>query len=241
MFDTVYFLGEYERAVTDIISNVVEKDFVCIDAGANFGWYATLLSKIGVKKVHAFEPVPPTFADLKENYELAGKPLNLVLNNLALGNEVKNIELHIFDDVPNGHASISKQGKKDFKTFTAKMITLDYYLAEHEITRVDFIKVDVEGAELFFLDGAKSVFRQKMPPVMMIEMALETSRHFGYIPQKLIEFIESQADYDFYAVDDHAIKLREIKGFAENDIGANVLCVPKTFNTFRLKKFIQNG
>ena len=46
MHQSVFFLGEYERAVTDIISAVVKKGDVCLDVGANFGWYTTLLSRL---------------------------------------------------------------------------------------------------------------------------------------------------------------------------------------------------
>ncbi len=44
MHKSVFFLGEYERAVTNVISSVVQPDDVCLDIGANFGWYATLLN-----------------------------------------------------------------------------------------------------------------------------------------------------------------------------------------------------
>lgn len=240
MFDTVFFLGEYEFAVSKIVSKIIERDFICVDAGANYGWYATMFSKLGAKQVHAFEPVPPTFADLQANYDLAGKPQNLKINNLALGDEEKTIELHIFESTPNGHASISTQGKKDYVTYPARMTRLDTYLEENNIERVDFIKVDVEGAELAFLEGAGKIFKQKTPPVLMMEMAHETSRHFGYKPQDLIEFIKNRAEYDFYAIDDFKIELKRIEGFADSDIGANVLCFPKNRSIHSIREFILN-
>lgn len=240
MFDTVFFLGEYEFAISEIVSKIIEKDFICVDAGANYGWYATLFAKLGAKEVHAFEPVPPTFADLRANYELAGKPENLAINNVALGDEEKMIKLHIFENTPNGHASISAQGKEKFETYEAKMIKLDHYLRENKVERVDFIKVDVEGAELAFLRGAESVFKQAQPPILMMEMALETSKHFGYKPQDLIDFIKMRAEYDFFAIDDYRVKIKPIKDFAEADIGANVLCFPKIRNAGKLEKFIIN-
>ena len=63
---TVYFLGEYEKAVTEIVTSVLRQGDVCLDIGANFGWYTTLFQKYcGPNgQVHSFEPVPPTFREL---------------------------------------------------------------------------------------------------------------------------------------------------------------------------------
>ena len=105
--------------------------------------------------------------------------------------------------------------------------TLNSYLSERNIGQVDFIKVDVEGAEQMFLSGGTSVFQQKIPPLIFMEMALETTKEFGYKPNDIITFIKENADYDFFALDEVNRKLIRIEGFADDDIGANVLCVPR--------------
>ena len=236
MYDTVYFLGEYEMAVSKIITEIVRKTDVCIDAGANYGWYATLLAHLGVNKVYAFEPVLPTFQKLEKNFELAGNPTNLVVNNLALGDEEKQITLHVFENQPDGHASISTMGNESYLEFDAQMTTLDNYLADKlsQETQINFMKVDVEGAEMLLLRGAKCLFNQTVPPMIIMEMALQTSRHFGYKPNELIEFIRAQADYEFFAVNELNAKLKKIQGFSDEDIGANILCIPKNHYRDRL-------
>ncbi len=67
-------------------------------------------------------------------------------------------------------------------------------------------------------------------------MALGTTQGFGYLPNDLIEFIRSRADYLFYKLDDTNGSLTEIDGFVPEDIGANVLCVPSNCEPSRLKK-----
>jgi hypothetical protein len=68
----------------------------------------------------------------------------------------------------------------------------------------------------------------------MAEMALGTTKGFGYLPNDLIEFIRQRAAYEFYALDDFNGSLRRIDGFAPNDVGANVLCIPVNHDPKRL-------
>lgn len=233
----VFFLGEYERAVTDIILSVVLSGDVCLDIGANFGWYTTLLSRACLEgEVHAFEPMPDVFGELKQNLELAGEPENVRLNNLALGDESKMIDIHRFKGVSSAYSSFSADREGDYETFSIPMVTLNSYLTENQVRDIDFIKIDVEGAELMFLNGATDLFKQKTPPLIMAEMALATTKGFGYLPNDLIEFISERAAYDFYAVNDSDGTLKKIEGFAADDIGANVLCVPINSDQKRLEK-----
>ena len=122
----IYFLGEYESAISNIFRRLIGPGDTCLDVGANIGWYTTLFQKLvgSAGQVHAFEPVQQTFRHLERNVKLNSPPDNVTLNNLALGNEKKEVDLHVFADVPDGHSSISTFGKSDFQTFTSTMTTL---------------------------------------------------------------------------------------------------------------------
>lgn len=228
----VYFLGEYESAISNIFRKIIKPGDICLDIGANIGWYTTLFQKlVGADgEVHAFEPVPQIFARLERNLKLNSPPNNVTLNNLALGNEEKDVEMHVFADQPDGHSSISTFGHSDFEVFTSKMTTLDSYLSSHKIDNIHLVKMDVEGAELMALQGASKIFQQDRLPIFEIEMALATTQGFGYLPNDLIEYIRANADYDFYAIDETHFSLRQIAGFEPDDIGANVLCLPRNFD-----------
>lgn len=228
MQDTVFFIGEYERAITNIVERLVNRGDVCIDVGANFGWYTTLFAKkVGMDgEVHSFEPVPDNFRELARNFELLGSPNNVFMNRAALGDKEGTVTLNLFSDLPTGHASISSQGREGATTFECRMLTLDNYLDENAVLDIDFVKVDIEGAEMMFLKGAGRLFQQDRPPVFLMEMALQQTSNFGYLPDDLIKFIGAEADYRFYQVDEIRGRLRQIHGCVKDDIGGNVFCIP---------------
>ena len=227
--ESIFFLGRHEQFSAEIFARHIKNGFVCLDVGANIGWHTTLMSRLSGAEgeVHAFEPVPPTFEDLKKNVSLNGEGAKVFLNNFGLGDAESTAEIHLFKDLPSGHATLAGKTGAPSTVFPIKIKTLDSYLEEKNIKRVDFIKVDIEGAEMMFLKGAEKVFEQEIAPIIYMEMTLETSREFGYLPNDLIVFLKNKASYQFFKIDEAGEKLFEIEGFAPEDIGANVLCLPR--------------
>jgi FkbM family methyltransferase len=224
----MYFLGEYERPISEIVRTFVTPGDVCVDVGANIGWYTTLMQKlVGARgSVHAFEPVPTTFNILTDNVASNDHSGSVILNNLALGEEAGEVEMHTFDDRSTGHASISDFGDATAHGIPTQMIRLNDYLSEKRLEDVKFVKIDIEGAELSMLKGSSRLFEQTTPPIIVIEAALATTQAFGYLPDDLLDLIGSRRDYYFYEVDNIDGSLREISRFGRESIGANVLCVP---------------
>lgn len=235
MQESVYFVGELERVLTEIALKLMAEGDTCIDVGANFGWYTSLMALKGGQPgfVHAFEPTPQSFAELKRNYELMGSPANVFINQVALADHAGSVQIHFFEGLGTGHASLAAKENATASTVDCLMITLDSYLEEKNISRVNFVKVDIEGAELLFLKGATKLFAQVVPPVILMEMATGQSENFGYHPNDLIEFIRSSADYEFFAIDEYEGTARSIERFEEGDIGANVFCIPRSLDDKR--------
>lgn len=226
---SVFFVGEFERVLTQIAVTLIAKGDVCVDAGANFGWYTSLMALHSGNDgaVHAFEPTPQSFSELQRNAEFMGPAINVVLNNHALGDAPGSVQIHVFEGMGSGHASLAAKDGVDSTAFECKMITLDNYIIENGIRGVDFVKVDIEGAELMFLKGAERLFAATTPPIFLMEMATGQTQNFGYHPNELIEFIGSRGDYEFFAVDEYAGTIKLIEAFGPGEIGANVFCIPR--------------
>ncbi|MGZ4000588.1 MAG: FkbM family methyltransferase [Mucilaginibacter sp.] len=126
------------------------------DVGANDGTYSLLLSEIFPKaNIHAFEPVPDTYHIAEK--ALKGKQ-NVALHQFGLYKE--NCTLYIYNDSNNPNSQISSvysEGLVDFYATTElhklkiEVKTLDSFCEENGISSIDFIKIDVEGAELTVL------------------------------------------------------------------------------------------
>ena len=223
-----YFLGEYEPAVSRCIRNVVKAGDVCLDIGANAGWFTIMLMKLSGPRgaVHAFEPVPATYEMLLENITTNKGLGNAKANCLALGSEIGKVEMILEDGLPDGHASVEFSDEAEGARFSVKQDTLDTYLSDNNIERVDFLKMDIEGSELEMLKGSGLLFSGVTKPVMVVEMALATSKRFGYEPNDLISFINEQAPYRFFEIAENRAAVLEFNRFPEGSVGANVLCVP---------------
>ena len=234
--NSLFFLGEYEKALSQIVIKLMREGDVCIDVGANFGWYTTVFRLYAGKtgKIHAFEPVPTTFRELERNYDLMGNPENVKINNLALGDRNCEIAINLFEELSSGHASLSRRERDDCVAVKCRMITLDEYLEMNQTGDVNFVKVDIEGAEMLFLEGAGKLFKQTIPPILLMEMALQQTKDFGYTPNDLVGFLRERGPYEFYRVDETTGVMLKILGFEPDDIGANVFCIPRGFYEDRL-------
>jgi FkbM family methyltransferase len=236
--EELYFLGEYERGVTAALSAVIRPGDLCIDVGANIGWFSTLMASLACQNsgttdfpghVLAIEPSSQTRIDLERNLALLPVGMSVTVAQIALGSRAGKATLCTFPGLPNGHASLSDQGFVGALTESVEVVTLNQLLRTFKPLQdreVDVVKVDIEGYELFFLQGATELFRQKQPPILFMEMALETSKHFGYSPQALIEFIQTQTPYEFFALDPTNTSMQKVDRFPEGHIGANVVGIP---------------
>ena len=136
-----------------------------IDVGTNFGetlLHFASLSKTGT--VIGFEPVPYIFEKCKSNIALNNFD-NIILENLALSDSAEEL---IFND-PQNNNSGGVFLSRGSGTNKVNAITLDNYIDSKMITKVDLIKIDVEGFEMQVIKGAINTLK-KLRPLLIIEL-----------------------------------------------------------------------
>lgn len=179
----------------------VADDAVCLDVGANIGLYSLALSALAPRgRVFAFEPSPGSFEYLERNVEANGLA-NVESFQLALGDQA-DATVH-FHDIPFFTAGSFTVDDDSFLTsevlgssyFEAPATTLDSFVAEHGIERVDLVKIDVEGAELSVLDGAKETLSALRPKVVLEFNSFGFTLHHGILPQAALARIRAAFPY----------------------------------------------
>jgi len=146
--------GEYR-----FLRYYLKNGMVVFDVGANIGEYtAYMLSVAPELKIHCFEPVSETFALLQQRHD---RSPNVYLNNFGLS-DVEDIgvmrifgEAYGINSLYDRRSSVASQpAYSHYREQPVHLRTIDNYVAEKNITNIDFLKIDVEGHELKVLQGA---------------------------------------------------------------------------------------
>ena len=220
----IYFLGAYEPVESYLFTSLIEPGQTVIDIGANVGQYSLLASKkVGEKgRVYAFEPVPANFQRLSENIR-RNAINNIVLNRMAVWHEntTVNLGLHQAEDIQENHGSFAIGGTAS--SVTAPAIVLDDFVKANQLTRIDFIKMDIEGAEGFAIRGMQQTLANFKPAILM-EVNREACSLLGYDPQIFWDVLVNQLHYRAWSIGQSAKEWAEIES-AQTIDRANILFV----------------
>jgi FkbM family methyltransferase len=198
MYEQIYRLGEYEPELTGVIRGLLRPGDFAVDVGANHGWFTVLMARtVGASGVvWAIEPGAAMLAALRENLAL-NDGRAVIVHELALGDDNGEVDLHIFADLPHGHASTARLGDHAYKAQRVLMRTLDDLLEAADGPPA-LVKVDVEGAERDVLLGARATLAAERS-MWLLEVNYDTAAAFGYLPIALLE--RFNADYAVYRLD----------------------------------------
>lgn len=174
----IYEKGWYEPETVQILSGLLKPGMVVLDIGASIGQYTLLAAGIvGTSgKVYAFEPDPVTYQWLSGNVK-RNNLANVTTNQLALGEEPGMLDLYIGSPENIGTTSLRPQYNHSGRSARVEVLPLDSYLERAGVQRVDFIKIDVEGAESLVLKGAPMLLAKR--PSIIIEFEESNQKRFG--------------------------------------------------------------
>lgn len=144
---------------------------VLFDVGANNGAYAKFLHLLApAARIYAFEPHPRTFATLRENIVSPG----VTLVNLALSDQAG--QLRLFDFAAADGSTQASLSAAAVGLFAAEMVehqvtctTIDAFMHEHGIERIEFLKIDTEGFDINVLRGAKQALAERRIGMIQFE------------------------------------------------------------------------
>jgi FkbM family methyltransferase len=173
---------------------------VCFDVGANEGDVAVFMARLvgSAGMVVSFEPVWPTFTRLcgrTQNGFFLKAPIVPMWAGLSDSARDATIQIPAGDFAMGSLAraedwSAAIKGA-EIRSYPARFITLDALLASTKISVPQFMKIDVEGAELLVLQGAAKMFSSHRP-LMLIEVFAPWERAFGYRPWDVLSWLRER-------------------------------------------------
>ena len=155
-------------------------DAIVLDIGSNIGvWSRLFAARVPLGKVYAFEPSPSTFKLLAKN---CCQFPNIECIPRALGGDNGTVAFR--EDAPAGMRHLVSNSTSDGSDTMVPVSRLDDWVREAGLTRIDFIKIDVEGLEEELLGGARDTI-QRFDPTILFEflpwMAEERSKFRGRV------------------------------------------------------------
>lgn len=232
---SILIFNSYEKEELKMIVNLLESNSTFFDIGANIGFYSISIAHVyNDIKIYAFEPINKTFATLVNNTKL-NNINNVTAFNVGFYDENKTLNFY-FNPFHSGATSLRNLLKDaNVNEVSCSVIRLDDFFQRENIAQVDFIKCDVEGAELLVLKGAVETL-QKHKPIIFLEMLRKWSEKFNYHPNDIITFLKNRG-YRCFVVKNE--KLKEFLLMDENTIETNFFFLNESKHVAQLKKWVE--
>ena len=191
----------FEQMETRFVERLLRPGMTVVDVGAHHGLYTLLASKrVGRKgRVIAFEPSPRECRRLKKHLRW-NRCSNVHLMPCAVGDEPGETDFYLVEGSQDWCNSL-RPPAVDVPTYRVRVsvLRLDDALEELDVSKVDFIKLDVEGAELSVLYGVMRVLLRGSRPAILAEVQDIRTQPWGYTAREIIQFM-IRMDYRWFAI-----------------------------------------
>lgn len=165
----LYVFGDYELPTIRFLRSVLKPGSVCLDVGAQMGYLTLAMATAASRQtiVHSFEPEDQNAARFRENIALNDLS-NVMLHQTAVSTVDGALKLYLSNDRNAGtHSTVYIESNVSTEFIEIPSVRLDSFTAQQQLQTVDLIKIDVEGAEVDVIEGARSVLQHHRPVVIM--------------------------------------------------------------------------
>ena len=200
----LFVTGYYEPNEFMLVGKILKPGMTFIDVGANLGLYTLFAAKkVGSEGVVlALEPSSREFQKLRANVEL-NKLSNVRLLQGGASDSASEGELLVAVEEYAGLNTLGAFGYDiaSHRKEVVRLERLDDIVLREGLKQVDLLKMDIEGAEWFALQGAVETL-QKFRPILFLEVSDRMLKHQDCSSSQIWEFLVGLG-YRFFAFDDH--------------------------------------
>jgi FkbM family methyltransferase len=201
---SIYLLGAFELTTIEAYGKLLQPDDLVLDIGANIGAHTLHLARaVGPRgRVLAFEPTDYAFGKLRANLSLNPQLIGRVeAHQLMLLDRSEAPPPALYSSWPlspaSGDVHEGHLGRLQ-STAGAQGMTLDEFVENHGLTRLDLIKLDVDGFECRVLRGAENTLK-RFKPAMIMELSPYVLEEQGDSLHGLVMLLASH-DYRLYSI-----------------------------------------
>lgn len=170
---------------------------VLFDVGANIGWYSVMMQyAVPNITIFSFEPNPTIYPVLKKNLAFNGFSEDLTFE-VGLSNKTQMSLFYLDTSMPEASSLRNLQYTEHVKSQECQTQRLDDFVDQHRIEKINYIKCDVEGAELLVLEGGLNTLRSYQP-ILQLEMLRKWSALYQYHPNDIIALLHQMGYIGFY-------------------------------------------
>ncbi len=168
----ILYSGQYHDENIFMTGQFLKPGSTILDIGANIGLYACAYAQVYQNlspQIYAIEALKNNYLQLQDNIS-RNNFSNIMPFNLAMGNKAGTLTITLPSEDFVGNAvgdNINTESGEGIKS-EVPMVTLDSFAKDNNIDSCDFIKIDIEGAELFVFEGGME-FLKKTRPVIQTE------------------------------------------------------------------------
>lgn len=202
--------GVWEESVSKLLRTLLKPGDVFFDIGANFGYFS-LLAGLEVdpkdKQIHIFEANPDLTKLIAKSLSINGLTKHSVLNNLAVSNKSGALTLHRMAGLWGSSTIRDEKDIKDYETsketfdkdYKVKAVTLDNYVSEQKLSKVDVVKIDVEGVEDLVYEGMTKTIKKNADMIVLLEFTKAAYTE----PKKFFSKLQSDFKYMYVVQEDN--------------------------------------
>ena len=223
----LYVSGSFEPNEFVFLRGILAPGMVAIDVGANEGLYTLFAAaRVGASgRVVAVEPSSRERVSLQRNIDSNGLA-NVTVVASALGAVPGQATLQIASGEHTGHNTLGSfvyDEAMPENTETVAVDTLDALVARLALPRVDFVKIDVEGAETSVLKGSMDVLR-RMRPLLLLEANDDALQAQGTSSAALVGMLKAEFRYEVLVFSNSTGRVELLRDGGE--LSSNIVAVP---------------
>jgi len=186
---------QHHQELQSLLAPYIKQDAVVADVGAHAGQFTKLFARMAPQgRIYAFEPGAYALSILRKVARVKSLK-NVMIVPYGLGDTAGHATLHLpikkSGSLGFGTASLSdpKEGAATHAD-SVSITTLDAFVEQQKISKLDFIKCDIEGWEFNMLKGAKKTL-ETLSPVLMLELNQEALKKAGSSKQEIEDFLST--------------------------------------------------